>query len=157
MIGLLPDSTGPKVCGDYTWRHIVKLTGRTILITGGSSGIGLELARGMFALGNVVIVTGRDEAKLRAAEKEICGTDSPLRGSGAVSSGYPSLSFVLLASVSASVPLNVVMRGLTTRTCSQSTVNPPLETVRELLKTLSGDCRKSCPDFAETDRLSATQ
>jgi len=42
----------------------VKLAGRTILITGATSGIGFELAKQLVALGNTVVVTGRDPAKL---------------------------------------------------------------------------------------------
>ena len=49
----------------------MNMTGNTILITGGTSGIGLELARGFQKLGNVVIVTGRDEAKLAKARQAI--------------------------------------------------------------------------------------
>jgi len=37
----------------------MKLTGRTILITGGSAGIGLAFALKFLELGNEVIVTGR--------------------------------------------------------------------------------------------------
>src|SRR3954451_14913913 len=49
---------------------LMKLTGRTILITGGSAGIGLAFAAKFLELGNEVIVTGRrqsvlDEAKSR--------------------------------------------------------------------------------------------
>jgi uncharacterized oxidoreductase len=44
----------------------VKLEGKRILITGGGSGIGLELARRLVDR-NRVIIAGRDEAKLEAA------------------------------------------------------------------------------------------
>src|SRR5438876_10303020 len=48
----------------------MKITGRTILITGGSAGIGLAFALKFLELGNQVIVTGRrqvvlDEVKAR--------------------------------------------------------------------------------------------
>ena len=51
----------------------MKLTGRTILITGGSAGIGLAFALKFLELGNQVIVTGRrqsvlDELKARGHE-----------------------------------------------------------------------------------------
>jgi uncharacterized oxidoreductase len=42
----------------------MKLTGRTILITGGSAGIGLAFALKFLELGNTVIVTGRRHAVL---------------------------------------------------------------------------------------------
>ena len=42
----------------------MKLTGRTILITGGSAGIGLAFALKFIELGNQVIVTGRRQAVL---------------------------------------------------------------------------------------------
>ena len=42
----------------------MKLTDRTILITGGSAGIGLAFARKFLELGNEVIVTGRRQAVL---------------------------------------------------------------------------------------------
>jgi uncharacterized oxidoreductase len=42
----------------------MKLTGRTILITGGSAGIGLAFALKFLDLGNEVIVTGRRQAAL---------------------------------------------------------------------------------------------
>jgi len=48
----------------------MKMTGNTILITGGSSGIGLELAR-QLATENTVIITGRDAGKLSAAATAI--------------------------------------------------------------------------------------
>jgi len=42
----------------------MKLTGRTILITGGSAGIGLAFALKFLELGNRVIVTGRRQSVL---------------------------------------------------------------------------------------------
>lgn len=49
----------------------MKLKQRTILITGGTSGIGLELARQLLARGNTVLVTGRDAGKLDAAKRAL--------------------------------------------------------------------------------------
>jgi uncharacterized oxidoreductase len=51
----------------------MKMIGKTVLITGGTSGIGLELARQLIAKGNVVIVTGRDTDRLEAARKAVPG------------------------------------------------------------------------------------
>lgn len=47
----------------------MKIEGKTILITGGSAGIGLEAARQFLAIGAKVIVTGRDLSKLEEAKK----------------------------------------------------------------------------------------
>ena len=54
-------------------RRAMKLEKRTVLITGGTSGIGLELARQLQQRGNTVIVTGRDQEKLDAAARMIAG------------------------------------------------------------------------------------
>ena len=51
----------------------MKLSQRTILITGGTSGIGLELAKQLLDRGNTVIVTGRDQDKLDAAKQTLPG------------------------------------------------------------------------------------
>lgn len=44
-----------------------------VLITGGTSGIGLELAKQLMAKGAKVLVTGRDQAKLDEAERALPG------------------------------------------------------------------------------------
>jgi uncharacterized oxidoreductase len=51
----------------------MKLKKRTVLITGGTSGIGLELAKQLQQQGNTVIVTGRDQAKLDATRRLLPG------------------------------------------------------------------------------------
>ncbi len=49
------------------------ISGNTVLITGGAGGIGLLLADRLSALGNRLIVTGRNPEKLREAEARIPG------------------------------------------------------------------------------------
>lgn len=48
----------------------MKLSENTVLITGGSSGIGLEFAKKLSDLGNTVIITGRNQAKLDHVKKQ---------------------------------------------------------------------------------------
>jgi uncharacterized oxidoreductase len=51
----------------------MELTNNTILITGGTSGFGFEFAKQLFSLGNTVIITGRNEAKLEETKKMLPG------------------------------------------------------------------------------------
>lgn len=51
----------------------MKLENKTVLITGGTSGIGLELARQLRQRGATVIVTGRDQDRLDAAKRMLPG------------------------------------------------------------------------------------
>lgn len=49
----------------------MKVSGNTILITGGSSGIGLAMAELLAETGNKIIVCGRDKKKLQMCQNEI--------------------------------------------------------------------------------------
>ena len=73
----------------------MKLRQRTILITGGSSGIGLELARQLLARGNTVIVTGRDQDKLDEARRQLPGLhafQSDVTDPGAIEALYRNVT-----------------------------------------------------------------
>jgi len=51
----------------------MKTTQNTVLITGGGSGIGFEMAKALTALENSVIITGRDKNRLADAASKIPG------------------------------------------------------------------------------------
>jgi uncharacterized oxidoreductase len=51
----------------------MKTSQNTVLITGGSAGIGLEIAQEFLSAGNKVIITGRDEARLKRAKTQLPG------------------------------------------------------------------------------------
>ena len=51
----------------------MQISNNTILITGGTSGIGLALAGELLARGNVVIVTGRSAERLESARQSLPG------------------------------------------------------------------------------------
>jgi NAD(P)-dependent dehydrogenase (short-subunit alcohol dehydrogenase family) len=51
--------------------HVFSLAGRVALITGGGTGIGLEIARCMVAAGATVVITGRRESVLQESAAEL--------------------------------------------------------------------------------------
>lgn len=51
----------------------MELTHNTILITGGTGGFGYEFASRLLALGNTVIITGRDQARLNLIKNKLPG------------------------------------------------------------------------------------
>jgi NADP-dependent 3-hydroxy acid dehydrogenase YdfG len=58
------------------------LSGNTVVIIGGSSGIGLETARQAHAAGAKLILTGRDQGRLEAARDELGASAATLAVSG---------------------------------------------------------------------------
>ena len=81
----------------------MKMSGNTILITGGGSGIGLGLAKEFLELGNKVIITGRSQQKLKAAAQiglEVCSMDMTKtqeiqKGVKDILAQWPSLNIVI--------------------------------------------------------------
>src|ERR1700746_3180551 len=51
----------------------MKLTSNTILITGGAGGIGYELTKHLAALGNTILITGSNKAKMDRAKAALPG------------------------------------------------------------------------------------
>ena len=49
----------------------MNITNKTVLITGGGSGIGFEIAKLLSQKGNKVIITGRTETKLEKAAAQL--------------------------------------------------------------------------------------
>jgi NAD(P)-dependent dehydrogenase (short-subunit alcohol dehydrogenase family) len=58
--------------------HLFDLTGRTALVTGGNSGIGLAMARALGLAGAGVILVARREPELRAAADELSADNIPI-------------------------------------------------------------------------------
>src|SRR5947208_16830599 len=80
----LPTRTGPYPCREAVQERVVRrgsqevrmfLRGATVVILGGSSGIGLATAKAARAEGATLIVTGRSMERLKAAQIEL-GTDA---------------------------------------------------------------------------------
>jgi 3-oxoacyl-[acyl-carrier protein] reductase len=56
------------------------LTGRAAVVTGGTRGIGLAIARALAEDGASVVVSGRDAARIESAVKELDGLGAPVLG-----------------------------------------------------------------------------
>jgi uncharacterized oxidoreductase len=83
----------------------MKITGNTVLITGGASGIGLALARAFLEQTNTVIVCGRNLEKLDGVRRECpgihtiqCDVSNPVEVAqmvGQVASDFPALNILV--------------------------------------------------------------
>src|SRR5437762_9399494 len=61
-------------------KHAGKLEGKVVLITGGNSGIGLATAKQFVNEGAYVFITGRRDAELAAAKKQIGKNVTAIQG-----------------------------------------------------------------------------
>ncbi|WP_295990396.1 SDR family oxidoreductase [Rugamonas sp.] len=72
-----------------------RFTNKTVLITGGNSGIGLATAQQFSREGALVIITGRDAARLEEAKQQLGGTAITLLSDAADSSSARALGAAL--------------------------------------------------------------
>jgi len=90
---------------------MTELHGAHVLVTGGSSGIGLALARGLAARGAVLTLLARDRARLDAAADDVVGA-SPAATVGVAPADVtdpPVLRSAIDAAVEARGPVDVVV------------------------------------------------
>lgn len=83
----------------------MKMSSNVILLTGGTSGIGIELATQLLKLNNVVIVTGRDQGKLDTVKKmlpeihtiqsDVSNPHEIVKLYETVTSEFPNLNFLI--------------------------------------------------------------
>ncbi|WP_413993570.1 SDR family oxidoreductase [Labrys okinawensis] len=74
---------------------MARLDGKLALITGGTSGIGLETARQFLIEGAAVAITGRSEERLEAAKRALGGTVLTLRSEAGDVSGQEDVAAAL--------------------------------------------------------------
>lgn len=74
-----------------------RLEGKTVLITGGSSGIGLATAKLFRAEGARLAITGRNPEKLAAAQEELGSETLVMRSEAALRSLVQSLELALIS------------------------------------------------------------
>lgn len=101
----------------------MNLKGNTILITGGSSGIGFEMAKQFLATGNKVIVTGRNIEKLQKTKEklgditviqsDVSKPDSVKKLYEQVSKDFPDLN-ILINNAGVMFSINLQDHGLST-------------------------------------------
>ncbi len=95
----------------------MKLSGHTILVTGGSAGIGLAFATKFLALGNEVIITGRRKSRLAEVKSQhprlhtiasdVSDAASVAALSAEVKARFPGVPAADLAALTSEIEINV--------------------------------------------------
>ena len=121
----------------------MKLNGRTVLITGGTSGIGLELAKQLVARRNTVLITGRDAHRLEKTKSDlplhvyVCDAGKPddIESLGKrVLSEFPGLDTLINnAGIMRNLDLNQPQRLTDVTQEISVNLNGPMQTVQAFL------------------------
>lgn len=90
----------------------MKTTGNTIFISGGSAGIGLEIAKQFSALGNKVIINGRNKERLENAFGQLKNAEF-IQGDLSIESERERIAEVLRNNYPDGFLTTLVMRMLT--------------------------------------------
>ncbi|GAB7541499.1 SDR family oxidoreductase [Cupriavidus sp. 8B] len=132
----------------------MQLTGNTIFITGGTSGIGLELAKAFHALGNKVIIAGRRKALLQQISAEYPGIDGVeldisdaadiARVAKDLISDYPTLNVLINnAGIMPFDDASTAVEDATSRSILDTNLLGPIRMTSELVEHLKGQSRST--------------
>lgn len=80
-LGLVAAAIGAAAVGINVWRNktrLIDFTGRVVVITGGSRGLGFALAQEFASRGASIVICGRDQSVLQEAEAKLSVLDVPV-------------------------------------------------------------------------------
>ena len=104
-----------------------RLDGKRALITGGSRGLGLEMARALGEAGAALVITSRDQAHLEEAREDLsgsCGDVQTLQADVATPEGAQSMCETALADFA---PIDILINNVGGRRINYPTEDFPLD------------------------------
>jgi gluconate 5-dehydrogenase len=110
-----------------------KLTGRCALVTGGSRGLGLEMARALAEAGAEVIIAGSDEAHLQSASATLCGEGHAVKTVQADLSRPEEAERLCDVLLREFPPIDILINNVGGRRINTPTEDLPLEDWRRIL------------------------